>query len=494
VKLRTSALGLLTVAGVAGLAGAAAVARRHNAHRDRSDRAVRKVGRSARNLEVARLGTRAGGTYAVTQARKVFATAERRQELDTQLQLRTSEQVAEALGHMKGVMMKIGQMLSYLDDGLPEPFREALSQLHQDAPPMSGELAAAVVEEELGRPPDDVFAEWDPTPIAAASIGQVHRAITYEGVAVAVKVQYPGVDDAIRADLENADPLFRGLAMLFPGLEPGPVIAEVKSRFVEELDYRQEAANQRLFAGYFRDHPFITVPEVVDRYSTRRVFTSELAEGSRFEEMERWDQHERDLAAEAIYRFVFGSLYRIHAFNGDPHPGNYLFRPGGRVTFLDFGLVKHFTPADIAIFEAMVRSMVLQPDTARFREVVENAGFLHRGAPMTDEEVGRYFGHFYETIREDRVTTFSPEYNAEIIARLFPSSDQDYAPIARWGNVPGEHVILQRINLGLLAILGRLHATGNWRQIAEEQWPFVDGPPTTKLGCLEADWRARTGP
>src|SRR5207302_6294943 len=209
---------------------------------------VYHTGRAARNARVAGLGAKVGTAYAVPQARRAFASADRRAELDVEHQLHTAGQVAQTLGNMKGALMKVGQMLSYLDDGLPQPLREALAQLQQDAPPMSASLAAGVVEQELGALPDDVFAEWDPVPIAAASIGQVHRAMTREGVAVAVKVQYPGVDEAIRADLDNAGPFFSIMGVLFPGLDPAPVVAEIKVRFLEELDYENEAANQRLFA------------------------------------------------------------------------------------------------------------------------------------------------------------------------------------------------------------------------------------------------------
>src|SRR5439155_18076896 len=136
---------------------------------------------------------------------------------------------------------------------------------------------------------------------------------------------------------------------LFPGLDPEPLVAELRERLAEELDYRLEAEHQRLFADQYRGHPFIHIPEVVDELSTAQVLTTELAEGVRFEVLDTWSQEERDLAAETIFRFVFGSLYGFHAFNGDPHPGNYLFRPGGRVTFLDFGLVKHFDVAEIEV-------------------------------------------------------------------------------------------------------------------------------------------------
>ena len=449
--------------------------------------AVTGLSRVERNVAVARTATRAGSALAVHRVRRAVAPAERRQELDEQFQLRTAEQVTEALGNMKGALMKIGQMVSYLDEGLPEPFRVALSQLQQDAPPMSPELAAEVIERELGGPPDKVFASWEPYPMAAASIGQVHRAVTQEGVDVAVKVQYPGVDAAIRADLDNAGLFFGGMGMMFPGLEAGPIVAEVRARLAEELDYQQEAENQRMFARLYEGHPFIHIPRVVDGYCSSRVFTNEFAEGARFSELEEWDQSERDLAAETIFRFVFRSLYRFHAFNGDPHPGNYLFRPGGRVSFLDFGLVKHFTPEEVAVFERLALTMAWQHDPKAFRAAIEDAGFLPRDAPFSDDLIVDYFGHFYEQVLTPGVKTYTGEYASETVRRLFDVTGP-YGELMKVANVPSAYVLIQRINLGLFAILGHLHATGNWRLIGEEVWPFVDGPPSTPLGREEAAW------
>jgi len=381
-------------------------------------------------------------------------------------------------------------MASYLDDGLPEPVREALAGLQQDAPPMSPGLCAQVICEELGAPPERVFAEWGPLPFAAASIGQVHHARTRSGVDVAVKVQYPGVDDAIRADLVSTDLLFRGIALMFPGLDPGPLVMELRARLTEELDYTVEASNQRLFADAYAGHPNIHVPRVVDECSTRRVLTTELATGARFAEVERWSQDERNLAAEAIFRFVFRSIYRLHAFNGDPHPGNYLFRPGGRVTFLDFGLVKRYTPDEVGLFEQLIQAMVLDHDIAAFRRVLEANDILRRGAAVPDDDVRAYFGHFYEFVLEDREVTFSPEYASESVRRVFDPTGP-YAHVARAANVPPALVVSQRINLGLHAVLGRLRATGNFRRIAEELWPMTSAPPSTPMGEAEAAW-ART--
>ncbi|HEX8803443.1 MAG TPA: AarF/ABC1/UbiB kinase family protein, partial [Acidimicrobiales bacterium] len=449
--------------------------------------------RAARTARIARVGGRAGADFALHRARRVFASAERQAELDRRFELRTAEHVTAALGNMKGALMKLGQMASYLDAGLPAPVREALASLQQDAPPMAPELAAEVVERELGRPPDRLFDTWDPLPLASASIGQVHRAVTRDGRAVAVKVQYPGVDEAIRADLDNAGLLFQGMGVAFPGLDPGPLVDELRTRVIEELDYVGEARNQRHFVEFYRGHPFVHVPAVVDELSTARVLTTELAEGARFAEVATWSQDERDLAAEAIYRFVFRSLYRLRAFNGDPHPGNYLFRPGGRVTFLDFGLVKYFEPGELDVFGDMIRAMVDERDTARFRRIIEAVGLLRPGTSFTDEQIRDYFGHFYEFVMDDAVVTITHEWSAQTISRFFDTTGP-HGEMMKATNLPPAFVIIQRINLGLFAILGDLRATANFRRIADELWPWVDGPPSTPLGEEEAAWLAARSP
>jgi predicted unusual protein kinase regulating ubiquinone biosynthesis (AarF/ABC1/UbiB family) len=488
------------LAAAAGAAAATAIGRRRAAGRrdeggapPTATNATAAIGaqtRSQRRVELARLGGRAGAGLAVHRARRVFASAERQVELDQQFELRTAEQVAEALGGMKGAFMKLGQMASYLDVGLPDHARQALAELQHNAPPMSAELAAGVVERELGAPPDEVFAEWDPAPLASASIGQVHRAITRDGRAVAVKVQYPGVDRAISADLDAAGMVFGTMGLALSGFEPGPMVDEIRARVVEELDYANEARNQQLFADSYRDHPFIHVPDVVTELSTPRVLTTDLAEGVRFDVMATWDQDERNLAAESIYRFVFRSLYRLNAFNGDPHPGNYLFQPGGRVTFLDFGLVKHFTQPEIDTFGDMIRALVMEGDTARYRRIIEGIGLLRPGTPVTDDQVHEYFSHFYEFVLHDEEVTITPQWSADVVSRFFDPSGP-YGPILKAANLPASFVIIQRINLGLMAILGDLEATANFRSIAEELWPWVDGPPSTEMGKAEADWLAR---
>jgi predicted unusual protein kinase regulating ubiquinone biosynthesis (AarF/ABC1/UbiB family) len=464
----------------AAMAGAAALVlrrRRRRTGRLRLDRARAAL----------RLAARGGARYAGNAPRLFAAAGERRQQLREDLALQTAEDVVATLGAMKGVMMKIGQMASYVDDGLSPAVRHTLARLQDSVPPMSPELAAAVVEEELGVPPERAFGRWDPRPIAAASIGQVHRAVTLDGRAVAVKVQYPGIAETIAADLRNVALLRRMLRIAAPAQDADALLSEVRDRILEEVDYRREAASQRLLAAYYDGHPTIGVPGIITELSTRRIVVSELSGGARFAELATWPQHERDLAAETIYRFVFRSLYQVRAFNGDPHPGNYLFQRGGRVTFLDFGLVRHFSPAELQPLMQMARTICVEHDPEAFRRSLEDAGFLRSGAPISTQAIVEHLAVFYDTLREPGPLTITSEYASSVVRRFFDVR----SPVAAYISVPRPYVILQRINLGLFAVLGELSATADWRAISEEIWPFVRGPAATPMGEAEAAWLAR---
>jgi len=449
----------------------------------------RRLGRlrSDRGLAALLLALRGGVRYAGNAPRLFAAAGEHRERLRHDLALQTAEDVAATLGTMKGVLMKIGQMASYVDDGLPPGVRRTLSRLQDSVPPMSAELASGVVEDELGLPPDLAFARWDPQPIAAASIGQVHRAITLDGRAAAVKVQYPGIAETVAADLGNVSLLRRMLRVTAPSQDVDALIAELRDRVLEELDYRREADNQQLLAAYFDGHPTVHIPKIISELSARRVVTSELADGARFAELASWPQEERDLAAETIYRFVFRSLYEVHAFNGDPHPGNYLFHGGGRVTFLDFGLVKHFTTDELRPLMQMARHLCVNRDPEAFRRSMEDAGFLRPHAPLSTETIVDHLAVFYDTIREPGALTITEQYASAVVRRFFDVR----SPVAAYVSIPRSYVILQRINLGLFAVLGQLSATADWRAIAEEIWPFVQGPASTPMGEAELAWRAR---
>ncbi len=443
-----------------------------------------RVGRGA---ALARLALRIGGRYLARSPRLIFASVTRRDQLRQDLALRSADEVAEELGAMKGVLMKLGQMASYIYEDLPATFRTSMGRLQQNAPPMTPELAARMIHEELGRPPEQLFAEWDPLPFAAASIGQVHRALTRDGRAVAVKVQYPGIARSITSDLRNVGLLRRIVGAAFPGLDTRSLVEELGERLQEEVDYAREAESQEMFARYYDGHPVIHVPHVVPELSTARILTSELVSGATFDELLGWSQEEKDLAGETIHRFVFRSLYRLHAFNGDPHPGNYLFHGRGRVTFLDFGLTKLFSDEDLAPLVDAVRHLVFEKDYDAFRFALERAGFLRPGAPVPTDVVVDRFALFYSTALKDQPMTITPEFSSEIVRRFFDAR----GPLAPYSDVPRQYVVMQRINLGLYAVLAQLNATANWRRIAEEIWPFRNGPPSTPTGEAEARWETQ---
>lgn len=445
---------------------------------------IRSTTRGERSAVMARLAVRRARDRTWTKARQRLADDEGRRRMQAELERREAEDVVAALGHMKGAMMKLGQMASYLDEGMPEPMREALAGLRSDAPPMPGDLALSEIERGLGRPLHEVFEHIDREPIAAASIGQVHRARTLAGTDVAVKVQYPGIADAIAADLDNSETLAMLLGMIFPGLDPKELVDELRTRITEELDYRNEATNVRLFADYYRGHPHIWIPDVIDELSSNVVLTTEYVDGERFEMAYDQPQAERDRIGEILYRFVFRSLNRQFVFNGDPHPGNYLLAADGRVAFIDFGLVKHFAEDEIEQFARLIRAM-LERDAGEFRRTAEEVEVLRPGAPFDDQEIYDWFAAYYELILDDEPMQVTSEYSARLLYKTFDARTNE---ILKHTNVPPTFALIQRINLGLFSLMGRLEATANWRAISEEMWLWTDGPASTPIGEDEAAW------
>jgi predicted unusual protein kinase regulating ubiquinone biosynthesis (AarF/ABC1/UbiB family) len=436
---------------------------------------------------VGRLAARTAIRSAVHYARRFGASADKKAAADDAFALKSAEDVARTLGQMKGAFMKVGQLFSFVDDRLPENVRAALGQLQDSAPPMSPGLAAQVIRDEFGAGPDELFDRWDPTPIAAASIGQVHRAVLRDGTPVAVKVQYPGIAEIMEADLAQLELGRFIMPVAYPHMDVKAVTDELRDRLTEELDYRVEAANQRDFARWYRSHPFIHVPPVVDELSSRRVVTTGYADGARFAAFEQRSQADRDRAAEAIFRFVFRSLHDHLAFNGDPHPGNYLFGPDGAVTFIDFGLVKRFTAQDRDNTIAEVVAAALDPNPAELRRLTEEVGYFPPGNPLSDDVIFRFSSLLWSHLAEDRPMTLTAAWASDIV-RTFLLKGPEFRELDRWGGLPPSTVILQRITVGVLAILGRLNATANWHRIARELW--LGEPPASPMGELEAAWLA----
>src|SRR5438477_9485269 len=335
-----------------------------------------------RQLRVWRLTARRGVHWGIVNLRGRRATEEERARLEERFAIKTGQDVAEVLGGMKGAIMKAGQMISFVAEGLPPEAQAALATLQAEVPPMAPSLAESVVSAELGDDPDKLFLDWNPEPVAAASIGQVHKAVLHDGREVAVKVQYPGIDKAIKGDLDNAEMLY-GLFASFAlkNMDVKGLVDELRARMGDELDYRLEARCQAEFAARYRGHPFIHVPDVVPERSTRRVITSEWVGGINWAELLATASTEaKQHAAEILFRFAEGSIWHHGVFNGDPHPGNYRFLPDGTVTFLDFGLVKRWSPGELESLSPILDA-ILRSDPDGTEAALIEAGFLSAHHP-----------------------------------------------------------------------------------------------------------------
>ncbi|RIK07420.1 MAG: hypothetical protein DCC49_10205 [Acidobacteria bacterium] len=449
---------------------------------------VKQRSRGGRNIKLARLGYRHVAGNAWTRIRLMFARGDKREAILEARRMANSARLYETLGDMKGLMMKLGQIMSFVDETMPPEYRESLAQLQRAAPPMSPTLVHEVIRAELGAAPAKVFASFDDEPVASASIGQVHRATMHSGREVAVKVQYPGVDDAIRADLKNMKTLYALISMAWKNLDPEPVLAEVRERIWEELDYRYEAENQRRFHDIYRDHPFIRVPGVVDELSTRRILTQDYVRGRGFYEVLDDPQDLKNRYGEAIYRFVFGSMHMFGIFNGDPHPGNYFFHDDGSVTFVDYGAVKYFSESRMADLVAYVLAGA-SDDPAAFADALKRVGFLHEEheKDVSIDELHRILSFHFDPIREDSVFTYSTSWAYQTFKQGF-MPDKDELGSLKHMSLPPDLIMLNRIQSGLNSILGHLQATGNWHRISAEY--HSGGPVDTELGRQAAEYFA----
>ncbi len=358
--------------------------------RQRDDEEI-PTGRVQRTAKVGTALGSSGARYAGTRARNLVRSREEAAEALDRSHLEAAERMVDALGTMKGAAMKIGQLASFIDtDFLPPEYRELyqdkLAALRSEAPSMSWKTVKQVVEEEWDEPVEDLFEDFSEEASAAASIGQVHRATLPDGREVAVKVQYPGVAKALRADMQNAGMIMRMAKALAPGLDAKAVAEELKVRVLEELDYEYEAQNQRAFARAYRGHPFIYVPEVITSLSRSRVLVSEWVEGRGFEDVRALPQEERDRFGEIVFRFCFGSIYHLQHFNADAHPGNYLLMEDDKVAFLDFGMTKQLETKQIELEIAAIEA-VLDDDPDELVQALHELGFLAKPKKMDAEKL-----------------------------------------------------------------------------------------------------------
>jgi predicted unusual protein kinase regulating ubiquinone biosynthesis (AarF/ABC1/UbiB family) len=444
-------------------------------------------------------GARLAGQTGVSALRfmgtraRAFAAPERASEFLEGFHQQTAKQLVEMLGEMKGAAMKVGQLASFYEFAAPgeylATYRDALTMLQNSAPPMAPEASRSVIKDEFGASVEEVFATFEEEPVAAASIGQVHRATLHSGETVAVKVQYPGVDEAVRADLKNVGAMTKIAVAIAPNLDPKEVAQEVKERVSEELDYRRESSNQAKFAELFGGHPFVVIPKVFPDYCKSRVITQEFIDGHPFLTSMEWDQHRKDELAETLFRFFYGSLYRFLLFSADPHPGNYLLLDDGRVAFLDFGLVRAVDPGTLELLLEVVQSLIAD-DPERGRVALEGMGILNRKTPEINS-IWEHLRAMNRPILEDRPFKVDAALVQEIAAAGFDPRSTAFQTLRKVG-VPGVMLTMNRMSFGVGSLIGRLGATANWQSMGREMW-FGD-KSQTRLGRLEQEWLAKAHP
>jgi predicted unusual protein kinase regulating ubiquinone biosynthesis (AarF/ABC1/UbiB family) len=433
------------------------------------------------------LGGEVARTYA-TKAANLARSDDDRAAANQRRRLEAAGHVVEVLGQLKGPAMKIGQMAGILDlGGLPadevQRLQAKLGELREQAPRASFQEMRRVIEDDLGDRLEEFFAEFDPDAVAAASIGQVYRARLHDGRPVAVKVQYPHIAAAVRADLQNLGLIMRAARRLVPGLDPATAAVELRERINEELDYEHEAQAQRIFARRWRGHPFIVVPNVVSSLCRARVLVTEWVDGIGFEQIKQTDQATQDRVGEIVLRFFLGSLYRFGQFSGDPHPGNFRLLADGRVAFLDFGMTKTVA-RDRVDRELTVIRAALEQDADTVHAGLAALGFFAAEDPRFDPslvlEHVRAINAWYA---DDERVTLTPRYVSSLLAHAGDPRSK-YWDLMRNETVPAESLLASRMQVMTLAAIGELNATANWHRIMSE-WLF-GSPPTSTVGLAEA--------
>ena len=427
-----------------------------------------------------------------TRARS-FAAPSRAGEFLDGFHQQTAQQLVDMLGEMKGAAMKLGQLASFYEFAAPgdymATYKDALTMLQNSAPPMDPEASKQVVKEEFGRPVEEVFATFEDEAIASASIGQVHKATLPSGEEVAVKVQYPGVDQAVRSDIRNVSAMTKLAVAIAPNLDPKEIANEIKERVLEELDYRREAENQAQFAELFEGHPFIVVPKVYKDYCRTRVITQEFVKGKPFMTALEWDQERKDQLGEILFRFFYGSLNRFRIFSADPHPGNYLLLPRGKVAFLDFGLVRAIDPGTLKLLLELMQSMI-KGDKETGRRAMQGLGMLHSKTPDI-EALWDHLLHINASMLVDRPFTIDQEHVQGIASAGFDPRSPAFQTLRRIG-IPGIMITFNRMSFGVASLTSRLAATANWQAIGREMWSGERSETT--LGKKEQTWLAKAHP
>ncbi len=447
-----------------------------------------RTGRIGRTAGVGGMVARQGIGWAGTRIANIGRDEERRQEKTDERVGKIAVQIAKQLGEMKGAAMKIGQVLATVElAGLSEQgqeeFRAALAQLRDNAPKFGYDDIRKVIEDDLGGSVNDHFAEFEREAFAAASIGQVHRAVTHEGETVAVKVQYPGIAEAVEIDLRNLHLILRLVKRMAPGLDVKAVGGEIRERITEELDYELEAQNHRAMERAFRGHPFAVVPPVHTALSARRVLVTTYLEGKRFEEVKKLDEATRDRYGEIVFRFFFDRSRTLMVL-GDPHPGNYLLLEDGSVGFLDFGMVRRVPAAHFEL-ERRLGQAIDEQDARCVHELLSELGYLPDPDEFDPQDLLEQVRGGAEWLFERGFRRLDPEYARDLIERTSSPRSPHYANMKRQ-TVPAASLLMRRQEGLVFITLADLRAGADWARIAAEY--FSNEPPSTELGEAERQY------
>ncbi len=391
----------------------------------------------------------------------------------SEIQEKTAEQVFKVLGELKGGAMKFGQALSVFEAALPEeiakPYRETLTKLQESAPPLPTRVVHKVLAKELGEDWRDNFANFEDTPTASASIGQVHKATWKDGRAVAVKIQYPGAAEALISDLNQIQRFAKIFQLVMPGLDMKPLLEELRARIIEEVDYRYEAEAQQKYSEVYDNDPDIAIPKVV--MASDRVLVSEWLEGTPLSKIiASGTQEQRNNAGMKLARFHFTSPDRAGLLHADPHPGNFRLLDDGRLGVLDFGACNRLPGGFPEPMKNLLKH-ALDDDAVALYEGFKKDGFILADVDVDPNLVLEYLVPLVEPLRTE-VFKYSREWLRDQSARVGDPRN----PTAKIGfqlNLPAEYVLIHRVTLGTTGIFCQLKAEGKFRDEALSWFPEI---------------------
>ncbi|HET6582540.1 MAG TPA: AarF/ABC1/UbiB kinase family protein [Nannocystaceae bacterium] len=405
------------------------------------------------------------GGYAKSRVKALFQSDEDAERERSQQHQKSGELIAKTLGDLKGAVMKVGQMASIARDILPREIAEALGTLQREAPPMPFEVIAEQIEKELGTSPHRLFHRFDRTPFAAASIGQVHRALTDDGREVVVKVQYPGVDEAVDSDLSHLKLALRASGLIKVKKQAlDALVAELRKRLHEELDYCNEADNVRFFADYYRGHPQVVIPTVVGERSSQRVLTLTYEPGERLEDIAEFPQEVRDSLGATLFRVMCDQIFHLKVIHADPNPANFAFRRDGHIVFYDFGCVKRLEPEVVAAYRHTINS-ALAEDYAGVEDGLVRLGARNLEGPPVSPD-------YYKMWRDILAQPFVSDEPFDYARATMHHDALKHVPGFLTRHVasfspPAELVFLDRIVVGHYGTMRRLGARGRFRSLLE---------------------------